>query len=131
MSSASNRTTTRIEDIAYSLLGIFNVNLAMIYGEGEKAFLRLQEEIIKRSVDHSIFAWSGVEDGHPGLLARSPAVFEASGKMKGEPNAPLFSIGKKGVEAMFPLRLCTAYTFLIRLSCTEEDRKKPLGIYVR
>jgi hypothetical protein len=57
MSWAANRTTTRTEDLAYSLLGIFGVNMPIIYGEGKNAFLRLQEEIIKRSDDHSIFAW--------------------------------------------------------------------------
>jgi hypothetical protein len=58
MSWASNRSTTRTEDIAYSLLGIFDVNMPLIYGEGEKAFIRLQEEIIKSSVDESIFMWT-------------------------------------------------------------------------
>ncbi|KAK4152693.1 vegetative incompatibility protein HET-E-1 [Chaetomidium leptoderma] len=66
MSWAANRTTTKPEDLAYSLLGIFGVNMSIIYGEGENAFLRLQEEIIKRSDDHSIFAWGtlGHDDGH-------------------------------------------------------------------
>ncbi len=58
MSWASNRTTTRSEDIAYCLLGLFSLNLNLIYGEGSKAFIRLQEEIIKVSDDHSIFAWT-------------------------------------------------------------------------
>jgi hypothetical protein len=57
MSWASNRQTTRVEDIAYSLLGLFNVSMPLLYGEGETAFLRLQEEIIRRSPDESIFAW--------------------------------------------------------------------------
>jgi hypothetical protein len=60
MSWASQRVTSRPEDIAYCLLGIFEINMPMLYGEGEKAFHRLQEEIIKRSNDLSIFAW-----GHP------------------------------------------------------------------
>ncbi|KAE9364452.1 HET-domain-containing protein, partial [Stipitochalara longipes BDJ] len=51
------RQTTRIEDLAYSLLGILNVNMPMLYGEGPNAFLRLQEEIIKKYNDLSIFAW--------------------------------------------------------------------------
>ena len=43
---SENRETTRKEDIAYSLLGIFDVNMPLIYGEGrEKAFGRLREEI--------------------------------------------------------------------------------------
>lgn len=58
MSWASRRRTTRPEDIAYSLMGIFDVHMPTIYGEGDRAFIRLQEEIMKRSNDQSIFAWS-------------------------------------------------------------------------
>ncbi|KAL1604983.1 hypothetical protein SLS60_004524 [Paraconiothyrium brasiliense] len=57
MSWASKRQTTRSEDIAYCLLGIFDVNMPLLYGEGEKAFSRLQEEIMKNSDDQSLFAW--------------------------------------------------------------------------
>ena len=39
MSWASRRVTTRDEDIAYCLLGMFDVNMPLIYGEGEKAFI--------------------------------------------------------------------------------------------
>ena len=60
MSWASNRTTTRPEDIAYCLLGLFSVHMPLIYGEGAKAFVRLQEEIMKTSDDHSIFAWTWI-----------------------------------------------------------------------
>jgi hypothetical protein len=42
MSWASERETTRIEDLAYCLLGILGVNMPLLYGEGERAFLRLQ-----------------------------------------------------------------------------------------
>ncbi|SPO06450.1 uncharacterized protein DNG_09140 [Cephalotrichum gorgonifer] len=55
---ASRRETTRPEDMAYSLMGIFDVNLPLLYGEGgKKAFFRLQEEILKYSMDQSILAW--------------------------------------------------------------------------
>ncbi|KAI6012665.1 heterokaryon incompatibility protein-domain-containing protein, partial [Pisolithus orientalis] len=57
MSWAADRKTTRVEDRAYSLLGLFGVNMPMLYGEGEKAFQRLQLEILRVSSDHSIFAW--------------------------------------------------------------------------
>jgi hypothetical protein len=50
MSWAENRETKREEDKAYSLLGIFDIYMPLIYGEGEKsAFQRLQEEIEKSS----------------------------------------------------------------------------------
>jgi hypothetical protein len=61
MSWASRRQTTRVEDMTYALLGIFDINMPMLYGEGHKAFIRLQEEIIRRSGDDSIFAW-GLSD---------------------------------------------------------------------
>jgi hypothetical protein len=61
MSWAASRRTSRIEDTAYSLLGIFDINMPLIYGEGKKAFKRLQEELLKsRTDDHSLFAWGTV-----------------------------------------------------------------------
>ncbi|KUJ12856.1 HET-domain-containing protein [Mollisia scopiformis] len=57
MSWAATRTTTRDEDLAYCLLGIFDVSMPPLYGEGKKAFVRLQEEILRHSGDLSIFAW--------------------------------------------------------------------------
>ncbi len=57
MSWASTRQTTRIEDQAYCLLGIFDVNMPLLYGEGDKAFLRLQEEIARSRNDLTLFAW--------------------------------------------------------------------------
>ncbi|KAJ8106603.1 hypothetical protein OPT61_g9426 [Boeremia exigua] len=57
MSWAAHRETTKEEDIAYSLLGIFGVNIPLLYGEGAAAFVRLQEEILRNSDDQSLFAW--------------------------------------------------------------------------
>ncbi|KAH7016347.1 heterokaryon incompatibility protein-domain-containing protein, partial [Microdochium trichocladiopsis] len=58
MSWAANREATREEDISYSLFGIFDINMAPLYGEGgASAFRRLQEEIIRRHADDSILAW--------------------------------------------------------------------------
>lgn len=51
MSWAAKRQNARREDEAYSLFGIFDVNLPLVYGEGEKAFGRLQEAIIASSTD--------------------------------------------------------------------------------
>ncbi|KAK4447976.1 HET-domain-containing protein [Podospora aff. communis PSN243] len=58
MSWAAGRETTRSEDLAYCLLGLFDINMPLLYGEGTKAFVRLQEEIIRVSDDMSIFAWT-------------------------------------------------------------------------
>ncbi|KAL5351284.1 hypothetical protein ACLOAV_003136 [Pseudogymnoascus australis] len=81
MSWASDRVTTRQEDVAYCLLGLFGVNMALLYGEGERAFIRLEEEIIKSSDDHSIFAWISPHIAPymgAGLLATSPSQFKHS-----------------------------------------------------
>ena len=70
MSWASKRETTRIEDQAYSLLGLFDINMPLLYGEGEKAFIRLQQEIIRSSDDESILAWNPRKLYHSILLFR-------------------------------------------------------------
>ncbi|KAI1794542.1 heterokaryon incompatibility protein-domain-containing protein, partial [Ganoderma leucocontextum] len=57
MSWASRRNTTRVEDEAYCLLGIFGINMETLYGEGRHAFFRLQERILMQIPDQSIFAW--------------------------------------------------------------------------
>ncbi|KAI6106317.1 heterokaryon incompatibility protein-domain-containing protein [Pisolithus croceorrhizus] len=77
MSWAAERETTRVEDRAYSLLGLFDVNMPMLYGEGSKAFQRLQLEIIRVSSDHSIFAWNpkGRFGLHSSVLADHPGCF--------------------------------------------------------
>jgi hypothetical protein len=50
MSWANHRATKRQEDKAYSLLGLFDIYMPLLYGEGEaKAFVRLREEIGKSS----------------------------------------------------------------------------------
>ncbi|KIW11491.1 hypothetical protein PV08_10791 [Exophiala spinifera] len=74
MSWAARRVTSRLEDRAYSLLGIFNVNMPMLYGEGEKAFRRLQQEVINQSDDHTIFAW-GSSSFAKTVLAPAPDCF--------------------------------------------------------
>lgn len=76
MAMASKRTTTRGEDMAYCLFGIFDVNLPILYGEGaKKAFRRLQLEIMTTSpFDHSIFSWRA-DRSDSGLLASSPSDF--------------------------------------------------------
>ncbi|KAI1812489.1 heterokaryon incompatibility protein-domain-containing protein [Poronia punctata] len=52
---AKSRETTRGEDIAYCLMGLFGVNMPLLYGEGkENALLRLQRNIISSCNDHSI-----------------------------------------------------------------------------
>jgi hypothetical protein len=104
MSWASGRQTTRVEDTAYALLGIFDVNMPLVYGEGEKAFQRLQEEIIKERNDLSIFAWtaSSPTQQYRGILATSPQEFRGCRNLHGIADMAVkneeFSMGNKGLK---------------------------------
>lgn len=71
MSWASSRMTTRKEDAAYCLLGLFDINMPMLYGEDDKAFMRLQDAILRRSKDQSIFLWRAEPSGIPQERAMS------------------------------------------------------------
>lgn len=73
MDWAATRKTDRLEDEAYCLLGIFRINMPLLYGEGRNAFIRLQEELIRHSDDQSIFAWDRSKGQE--VLAESPAAF--------------------------------------------------------
>jgi hypothetical protein len=62
--------------MAYCLLGIFDINMPLIYGEGKQSFIRLQEQIIKQSVDKTILAWDRTDNPSVDqLLAPSPKYF--------------------------------------------------------
>ncbi|KAF9072367.1 heterokaryon incompatibility protein-domain-containing protein, partial [Rhodocollybia butyracea] len=108
MSWAARRKTTRVEDRAYSLMGLFGVFLPTIYGEGKHAFTTLQEEILKVSDNQTIFAWTS-DDRFGGLLAASPDNFKDSGEY--EPTTPRtdyqrlpYSITNIGLQIHLPLR---------------------------
>ena len=83
ISWSAKRTTTRVEDRAYSLMGLLDVNMPMLYGEGKKAFHRLQLEIIRSSNDQSIFAWGHESNKRIGsILADDPSDFEDCSDME-------------------------------------------------
>ncbi|KAF4820203.1 Vegetative incompatibility protein HET-E-1 [Colletotrichum siamense] len=77
MSWASKRETTRQEDLAYCLLGIFGIHMPLLYGEGPQAFIRLQHEILRTSEDLSILLWTGLSrrPAAHGVLAPAPSAF--------------------------------------------------------
>ncbi|KAF9231607.1 heterokaryon incompatibility protein-domain-containing protein [Melanogaster broomeanus] len=81
MTWASRRSTTKKEDKAYSLMGIFDITLPIIYGGRENVFVKFQREIMKRHADQSIFAWTA-ESTPPtataGLLTHPPHTSQTS-----------------------------------------------------
>ena len=118
MSWAAHRECTRIEDRAYSLLGIFGLNMPLLYGEEENAFRRLQEEIIRSINDLSILAWtlspneSGVHESRPRkrrfcvVLATSPEAFSGCRAFLRDPNisgreTSISSVGIKTKALMY------------------------------
>jgi hypothetical protein len=141
MSWAANRETTRVEDMAYCLLGLFDVNMPPLYGEGEKAFIRLQLEILKTSDDESIFAWEdSSSDGHSasvGILAKSPQNFLGSRDLTPlqrkdrkidvfSGNSGPFSMTNKGLHIILPLITIQNFgkvLYLAPLKCCWIDKK--------
>ncbi|KAK7462442.1 hypothetical protein VKT23_008041 [Stygiomarasmius scandens] len=144
MSWAAYRKTTRPEDVAYCLMGIFGVNMPSIYGEGaEKAFMRLQLEIIKISDDRSIFAWvSQFYEEQSGLFARHPFEFRASGEVgiaeAGKmAHKSLYSFGNNGLRIHMHLVPASPSfgdvtgLFLASLHCQSEMDGSWPSIYLR
>ncbi|KAI0470750.1 HET-domain-containing protein [Xylariaceae sp. FL0804] len=110
MSWAASRTCTRVEDRAYSLMGLFGVNMPLLYGEGHRAFQRLQEEILKENDDQTILAWTVPASSTrawniESVFAQSPADFAAGHSMEGnvfDPGAPS-TVTNRGLQISLPL----------------------------
>ncbi|KAI0853380.1 HET-domain-containing protein [Daldinia vernicosa] len=146
---AAKRKTTRPEDIAYCLLGIFEINMPLLYGEGDKAFLRLQEEICKQTHDLSLFAWtarpgyasSSLFDWYRGIFAIHPCEFADLQGLKRESVRNTFrgevAITNKGLR-LDDVQLYRAPndTLILPLGYTGEHpddkgEKSSYGIYIR
>lgn len=139
MSWASNRKTTRVEDIAYCLMGLFDINMPLLYGEGQKAFMRLQYEIMQsRDDDESIFAWRDAGLSSSGMFARSPEAFADSGEIHCVRN-PDPNLGPPAVtrnlllfEASIPRTNVIQEGCLVLLNCAlARSSKKYLAVEVR
>lgn len=150
MSWASQRRTQRQEDMAYCLLGLFDVNMPLLYGEGSKAFLRLQEEIIRRSDDQSIFAWCNKPSAwdnekleppvfEVGLLAPHVEQFKGAGQIMRfheRPERP-YSISNLGLQMQIKTRkvivdisdpFCVPHAFELADVCFAQDMDRGLNV---
>ena len=143
MSWASYRETSREEDMAYSLLGLFDINMPLIYGEGKNAFFRLQSEIIRTTSDESIYAWTDGTLERSGLLAQGPWNFKDSGdilpiirpsSMSRRPPLAMTSRGLT-IEIMDPHNLLqhAEYTVLnVPLNCAKAAQIEfPLKLHLK
>ncbi|KIW13334.1 hypothetical protein PV08_08522 [Exophiala spinifera] len=158
MSWASKRSTTRVEDTAYSMMGLFHINMPLLYGEGSNAFIRLQLEIMSKYDDNSLFAWGiPLRDRHfesnsalnraldipeaywwGGLLAPAIHCFEDCAghfhHLERYEDARLFSMTSKGIQVEGLLRRYEKARYggshwLLPLNCGREAHlKHRLGI---
>jgi len=140
MAWAASRQTTRAEDMAYCLLGIFGVQIPMLYGEGNKAFIRLQEEIIKESNDLSLFAWrtKATSQKYWGILALEPKDFADCTDIELWDD-PMYNdefvVTSKGLRvtpvAGGGLRSGRDATYVLNLGCYRRGSDQDLGIFLK
>ncbi|OCT46825.1 hypothetical protein CLCR_01935 [Cladophialophora carrionii] len=138
---ASRRETTRIEDIAYCLMGIFGIHMPLLYGEGPRAFQRLQSEILTKTGDQSILAWTSRYIDRVGRnpevsLASSPASFLSASIEREAWQATPVSIDNVGISISMPLITATGEpaprdgaAMIGILNCRHEGRR--IGIHLR
>lgn len=127
MSWAAQRETTRPEDIAYCLLGLFDIHMPLLYGEGaERAFIRLQEEIVKTSSDQSILAWAPCQtttDRFRGAFATHPIEFKNAFNIVPLPlTRGTHSVVERGLQ-LRPVTVMRSRSGLLRavIDCHEQD----------
>jgi hypothetical protein len=133
---AALRETTRDEDRAYSLMGLFDINMAMLYGEGRKAFIRLQEQILSQTADMSLFLWNDLQtrEEYTGLLAPSPDCFREMRTVNAKPTFTQrdFHLTNRGIRLKVGLAW-EADTGLAILPVKHSlgSTGNPAGIYLR
>jgi hypothetical protein len=140
MSWAARRVTTRPEDEAYSLMGIFGVNMVTLYGEGRNnAFRRLQLDIMQTSSDQTLFAWnSSIATGD--VLA--PSVFCLADGPDYEPAEypeslsqdlpPSYEMTNAGLRIQLPLRSVPGHIrlYFAFLACRKKNQRQFVAICV-
>lgn len=98
---AANRKTLKTEDEAYSLLGLFDVSMSTVYGEGRHAFQRLQAKIMKRNNDHTLFAW-GETWRHSGRISTTATPIRGRARVRGKTDPPPVKPSKNVVPHFTP-----------------------------
>ncbi|KAI0467953.1 HET-domain-containing protein [Xylaria cf. heliscus] len=128
MSWAADRQTSRQEDIAYCLLGIFGINMPLLYGEGRSAFRRFQEKLVTVSDDQSLLAWGcqgSLQNPWTGFLAPSPNEFRNCGSIVGalDFGRAAYSVTNLGIALNLPLIQTGANSVILAgLNCAYELR---------
>lgn len=111
----------------------------MLYGEGDRAFYRLQEEIIKTTYDHSVFAWTGIQRGLPGLLAPSLECFADSGDVENvrvRSGREPYTMTNRGLSIKLALVPYYTDTYVAMIHCSRDSKTRRngqrfMGIFLR
>lgn len=155
MSWQAGRTTTRVEDIAYSMLGLFGIMMAPQYGEGQRAYMRLQQQLLSTTPDESLFAWKMPEpnagdrydieqstettwgSNEWGLLAASPDWFKGCGNVTIEGGPPIerpsrtFQMNRQSLQIpVMPLEQFNKYKLILLLSPLTLIGAIPIFFYI-
>ncbi|KAG6328770.1 hypothetical protein ID866_10319 [Astraeus odoratus] len=144
MAWAAHRTARKVEDKAYTLMGLFGVHISTKYVESEKAFHRLQMAILANYSDHTIFAWSA-NTNPSNVLAHDPTCFSDSTKLVNLTPYDAFigecpkdeeeildnqdiDVTEKGIEIWLPVAQYSGYPHLIwaKLACYGGSNNKDL-----
>lgn len=120
MSWMTKRLTSRLEDMAYCLLGVFDISMPLLYGKGARSFVRLQEEILKVSDDQTIFCWEWigmiVDPEWANVLAPCPAVFGNCGNFYSHVNHPSpYNVTNIGLSINLPIIRTTNTAFVLAI----------------
>ena len=94
---ASQRTTSRIEDMAYSLLGLFDVAIPIAYGDGPRAFFKLMSAIAEQCTEPDFFAWAGKPSQWSLAIPSSPQCYAPSSS-KSDLGTPSNALGDPEYE---------------------------------
>jgi hypothetical protein len=141
MSWAAFRSTTRPEDEAYCLMGLFGVQMPPLYGEGRQhAFRRLQLEIMQVTTDHTIFAWdAGSTTGD--MLAPTVQCFQHGASyqylradQRFQELKPDFNMTNFGLHIELPVREMSAHgmdVYLARLECSTQFGSWDIGVFLK
>lgn len=147
---ASQRTTSRIEDMAYALLGLLDVTIPIAYGDGARAFHKLMSELAAHCTEPDFFAWTGKPSSWSLTLPSSPQCYgpqaspsqsdlvtpsAAGAQALGNPAYELTKLGLRTRVVLVPaycepLESTDVHTTRLLLTPALATAQEPIQIYV-
>ncbi|KAH7021398.1 heterokaryon incompatibility protein-domain-containing protein, partial [Microdochium trichocladiopsis] len=142
LSWISRRETTRVEDIAYCLLGVLGVQMPLLYGEGDYAFQRLLINVMERDNSYDIFLagynllLSKWERGRDYLLPRTPAMYGGCSNLsrigkKAASRSKHYSVTNAGLHIEAPIVRLSPILFLAFLYSTTDEDPRAIALPLR